>query len=196
MCKLFIRMHKWCEKLPDKRLIHLFLQYTGRWCRRGWSGCCCSWPLAYSPSPGLLWNQTYSCRSDRSPVQEWGRVRLNLFRLKSHRNESICWVYSLTTELWQTELAVQPPLLGPLHSSMSSQTWNVKLSKRFFLSSFLVTINHLWFSSHFRVTITAAQNPPWVLIGQLKLVKWCCKYFLNSLLNINYYISHAYQSAV
>lgn len=32
----------------------------------------------------------------------------------------------LTTELWQIEFAVQPPLSGPLHSSMSSQTWIVK----------------------------------------------------------------------
>lgn len=32
----------------------------------------------------------------------------------------------LTAELWQFEFAVQPPLSGALHSSMSSQTWIVK----------------------------------------------------------------------
>lgn len=88
--RLFIRMHEWCETLPDKWLIHLFLQNTGHWHHRGWSGCCCSWPPACSLSPDLLWNQIYSCRSDRSPVQEWAGLGISLFRSKGHRNKTIC----------------------------------------------------------------------------------------------------------
>lgn len=119
-----------CAILPDKRWTRPSLGYTGRWCHRGWSGCCRSWALACSPSPDLLWNRTYSCRSGRSPVQERGHLVSFDSNWKSTTNDmryvysvQIIFDSSLTTELWHIESAVQPPLLGPLHSSMSSQTW-------------------------------------------------------------------------
>lgn len=121
--------------LPDKWWSRPSLGYTGRWRHTGWSGCCRSWSPACSPSPDPLWSRSCSCRSGRSPVHEpntsgfcferWLQRRTQMGR-REPRCVAFGW-YRLavpTTELWHSDSGVQPPLSGPLHSSMSSQTWN------------------------------------------------------------------------
>lgn len=75
-----------------------------------------------------------TCLTAATVIRALGRED-NFDRVSVNRNaELLHWMEwnvpcSLTTELWQIEFSVQPPLLAPLHSSMSSQTWMVKNEK-------------------------------------------------------------------
>lgn len=127
-----------CEILPDKWWSHPSLGCTGRWCHRGWSGCCHSWAPACSPSPDLLWSPTYSCRSDTSPAQErkghlvfFGRrskihtkkrqfcpTRAQVFRWRSHHRVVTLWVFSAAAVVGSFALI-------DVVTDLNEETWSV-----------------------------------------------------------------------